>query len=54
MDEHDLRAFVGGWLGVDTGVKWQDELVLSVAGKLGWVLCLRGAGAKQVQRDLAD
>ena len=45
MDEHDLRAFVQGWPGTETGVKWQDDLVFSVAGKMFCVLCLRGTTA---------
>lgn len=42
MDESDLRAWVMAWPGVEDSVKWDDDLVFSVAGKMFCVLCLRG------------
>jgi predicted DNA-binding protein (MmcQ/YjbR family) len=45
MDEQDLRAMVQGWPGAAAEVKWEDDLVFSVAGKMFMVLCLRGTTA---------
>jgi predicted DNA-binding protein (MmcQ/YjbR family) len=42
FDEHGLRAIVDGWPGVESGIKWDDDLVFTVAGKMFCVLCVRG------------
>jgi predicted DNA-binding protein (MmcQ/YjbR family) len=44
MDEAGVRSLVT-WPGVEAQVKWQDDLVFSVAGKMFCVLCLRGPHA---------
>jgi len=54
MDEQDLRAWVRGWPGVETDVKWQDDLVFSVAGKMFGVLCLRGTTAGNLSFKVED
>jgi predicted DNA-binding protein (MmcQ/YjbR family) len=45
MDETQLHAHVGQWPGVEASVKWQDDLVFSIAGKMFCVFCLRGPTA---------
>lgn len=45
VDESAIRALVGGWPGVEADVKWQDDLVFSVAGKMFCCFCLRGSKA---------
>lgn len=45
MDETILRAWVGIWPGVEASVKWEDDLVFGVAGKMFCALCLRGPDA---------
>ena len=42
MNEHELASLAGGWAGVSSSIKWEDDLVYSVAGKMFAVLCLRG------------
>ena len=42
MDEAPLRAIVEAWPGVASGIKWEDDLVFTVAGKMFCVLCVRG------------
>lgn len=34
MNEAALRRLTGGWPGVQAGVKWDDKLVFTVAGKM--------------------
>lgn len=53
MDEAGLRA-LATWPGVDAQVKWQDDLVFSVAGKMFCVLCLRGPQAGSVSFKVED
>jgi predicted DNA-binding protein (MmcQ/YjbR family) len=45
MNAAALEKFCGGWAGVASGVKWEDDLVYTVAGKMFTVLCLRGPDA---------
>jgi predicted DNA-binding protein (MmcQ/YjbR family) len=45
MNEAALRAFCADWPGAVAEVKWQDQLVFSVGGKMFALLCLRGAQA---------
>jgi predicted DNA-binding protein (MmcQ/YjbR family) len=45
MNEAALRRFCAEWPGVVAEVKWQDQLVFSVGGKMFALLCLRGAQA---------
>ena len=45
VNETALRTLCADWPGVVAEVKWQDQLVFSVGGKMFAVLCLRGAQA---------
>jgi len=42
MNANELESLCGSWPGVSSDIKWEDDLVLSVAGKMFTVLCLRG------------
>ena len=42
MDARSLEVLCGGWPGVASSVKWEDDLVFSVAGKMFVVTALRG------------
>ncbi|HJW47342.1 MAG TPA: MmcQ/YjbR family DNA-binding protein [Lysobacter sp.] len=42
MNEPQLRAFTKPWPGVGAGMKWEDDLVFTVAGKMFCVTCIRG------------
>jgi predicted DNA-binding protein (MmcQ/YjbR family) len=42
MKEGALRKLTAGWPGVAAGVKWEDDLVFTVDGKMFCALCLRG------------
>lgn len=53
MDEATLRGSAG-WPGVQAEIKWQDDLVLSVGGKMFCVLCIRGAGAGSLSFKVED
>jgi len=44
MDESTLREWTA-WPGVGTGIKWEDDLVFTVADKMFCVLCVRGRQA---------
>jgi predicted DNA-binding protein (MmcQ/YjbR family) len=41
MNERTLRE-LAAWPGVEAGMKWEDDLVFTVADKLFCVTCLRG------------
>ena len=41
MNERSLRALTA-WPGVEAGIKWEDDLVFTVAGKMFCATCLRG------------
>ncbi len=43
MDEASLRKLCAGWPGVTAGIKWQDDLIFMVAGKMFCGLCVHGA-----------
>lgn len=43
MNEAGLRALTAAWPGVEAGMKWEDDLVFTVAGKMFCVTCVRGA-----------
>lgn len=45
MDETRLRALFADWPGVSAEIKWQDDLVFMVGGRMFAVYCLRGAQA---------
>jgi len=42
MNEVALRRLVQAWPGVEAQIKWQDDLVFSVAGKMFCVVCITG------------
>lgn len=42
MDAKSLEALCGQWPGVTSSVKWEDDLVFSVAAKMFVVIGLRG------------
>lgn len=42
MNEAGLRKVTAGWPGVEAGMKWGDDLVFTVAGKMFCVACIRG------------
>ena len=42
MDVQQLETLCGKWPGVASGVKWEDDLVFTVAGKMFVVTVLRG------------
>ena len=44
LDAGRLRAMVGVWPGVESAIKWEDDLVFTVAGKMFCVLCVRDSG----------
>jgi predicted DNA-binding protein (MmcQ/YjbR family) len=41
MNERALRALTA-WPGVEAGMKWEDDLVFTVNGKMFCATCLRG------------
>ena len=43
MNDKRLATLCGAWPGVTSDVKWDDDLMFSVAGKMFCGLCLRGA-----------
>lgn len=48
MDEKQLDGLVSHWPGVTADIKWGDDLVYSVAGKMFAVYCFKGSNAGQV------
>ena len=48
MNQTELENLCGAWAGVTSDVKWEDDLVFSVAGKMFTVLCLRGPDRERV------
>lgn len=54
MDEATLRRIVAPWPGVEAGIKWDDDLVFTVAGKMFCVLCVRGAQARSLSFKVED
>ena len=43
MNDKALTTLCNAWPGVSSDVKWDDDLIFSVAGKMFCGLCLRGA-----------
>lgn len=54
MNERGFRALTGAWAGVTHDIKWDDDLVASVAGKMFAVYCLRGAHAGRIGFKVPD
>jgi predicted DNA-binding protein (MmcQ/YjbR family) len=42
MNETGLRKLTANWPGVEAGIKWENDLVFAVAGKMFCVTCIRG------------
>jgi len=42
MDEKALRKLTAAWPGVSAEIKWEDDLIFMVDGKMFCGLCLRG------------
>jgi predicted DNA-binding protein (MmcQ/YjbR family) len=42
VNENELSALCSPWAGVSQDVKWEDDLVFSVSGKMFAVFCMRG------------
>ena len=45
MNESAACALVAPWPGVEAGIKWENDLVFTVAGKMFCVWCVRGPQA---------
>ena len=43
MDEKSLRKLCSAWPGVSAEIKWDDDLIFMVAGKMFCGLCVKGA-----------
>ena len=54
MDETALRKLTASWPGVEAGMKWEDDLVFTVAGKMFCVACVRGPHAGSVSFKVED
>lgn len=54
MDEAGLRALVAAWPGVEAGLKWDDDLCFTVAGKMFCVLCVGGTHAGRLSFKVED
>lgn len=48
MKSNELEALCVGWPGVSNSIKWEDDLVFSVAGKMFAVYCLRGPHRERI------
>ena len=48
MGAGELERLCGGWPGVESSVKWEDDLVFTVAGKMYTVTGLRGPHKSRV------
>jgi len=48
MNATDLESLCASWPGVAHSVKWEDDLVFTVAGKMFAVYCLRGPHRERV------
>lgn len=48
MNATELEELCSAWPGVASSVKWEDDLVFTVAGKLFAVICLRGPHRQRI------
>ncbi|HEY8012148.1 MAG TPA: MmcQ/YjbR family DNA-binding protein [Rudaea sp.] len=48
MNATELEKLCVDWPGVTSSVKWEDDLVLSVSGKMFAVFCLRGPHRERI------
>ena len=53
MDETTLRDWLA-WPGVESAIKWEDDLVFTVASKMFCVLCVRGPKAGSMSFKVED
>ena len=42
MNSNELETLCGAWPGVASSIKWEDDLVFTVAAKMFAVFCLHG------------
>jgi predicted DNA-binding protein (MmcQ/YjbR family) len=54
MDQTSIESWVKDWPGVRFEVKWQDDLVFSVAGKMFAVYCFQGKNQGQLSFKVED
>jgi len=54
MNEAVLRKLTAAWPGVEAGIKWDDDLVFTVAGKMFCVTCIRGPHEGSVSFKVED
>jgi len=54
MDEPELRKLIAGWPGVEAGIKWEHDLVFTVAGKMFCVTCVQGPNAGAMSFKVED
>ena len=54
MDQETLMSWVSGWPGVTHEVKWHDDMVFMVAGKMFLVHCFQGKNQGQVSFKVED
>jgi predicted DNA-binding protein (MmcQ/YjbR family) len=48
VNAKELQTLCGTWPGVTSSIKWEDDLVFTVASKMFTVLCLRGPDRDRV------
>ncbi len=48
MKSNELEALCAEWPGVSSSIKWDDDLVFSIAGKMFAVYCLRGPHRERI------
>lgn len=53
MDQSQIDALAGSWPGVTSDIKWHDDRVYSVGGKMFAVYCFQGANAGQISFKVA-
>lgn len=54
MDQETLMSWVSGWPGVTHEVKWHDDMVFMIAGKMFLVHCFQGGNHGQVSFKVED
>lgn len=54
MNAEMLEKWVGSWPGVASSMKWEDDLVFTVAGKMFCVTCVRGPHAGSLSFKVED
>ncbi len=54
MTESELRALLLAWPGTAAGIKWQVDLVFTVAGKMFCVWCSEGVDAGRISFKVDD